>query len=223
MLVTPLIARGKLSGALLIETPPNASSEDWKSFAHAIGGQISLALSLARAFAQVGASEQRARALMENAGDAIFVSNESGILLEVNHAGETLLGLPADGRSCTGTSTISCPSRRGRQTISATPRSREDPVKGLERSAVRSDGTLVPIELSSTLVEAASERLKIAIVRDVSERNAMAEQLRQAQKMEAIGRLAGGVAHDFNNMLSVVISFSELALRRAPGRLTGEK
>ena len=216
LLVTPLIARGELAGALLIEAPASATTEDYRVFIHAVGGQISLALSLARAFAQVGTSEQRARALMENAGDAIFVSNESGTLLEVNHAGERLLGLQAS----------QIVSRDFGDFVPAPPQPANDPrdhagrtedsVKGLERSALRSDGTLVPIELSSTLVEAGNERLKIAIVRDVSERNALAEQLRQAQKMEAIGRLAGGVAHDFNNMLSVVISFSELALRDLP-------
>jgi two-component system cell cycle sensor histidine kinase/response regulator CckA len=87
----------------------------------------------------------------------------------------------------------------------------------------RKDGSLIAVEINTSRVTFGTEELMLAIVRDISERRQsenerqrLQDQLNQARKMESVGRLAGGVAHDFNNMLGIIIGHAELAMMQVP-------
>jgi PAS domain S-box-containing protein len=73
-------------------------------------------------------------------------------------------------------------------------------------------GALFDVEVFLTRIEIGGEPLILATVRDISERKRLEDQLLHSQKMEAIGRLAGGVAHDFNNLLTIITGYSEMLL-----------
>ncbi|HLG14591.1 MAG TPA: PAS domain S-box protein [Blastocatellia bacterium] len=87
-------------------------------------------------------------------------------------------------------------------------------VSNLEFTFRKKSGEKRLVLLSAELIELGSERCVLASANDVTDLKLLEEQLRQSQKLEAIGSLAGGVAHDFNNILTAIIGYSQLVLAR---------
>ncbi len=166
---------------------------------------------------QLKESESRLRAIVESAADAILVIDEFGRVDTFNGAAERMFGIAANealGQQLSellphaldleGTVTLAGLLRGG----TLTPL---DLDRGL--TARRADGTPFPIDLRSSEIRLHDRRMWVGLICDVTDQKSLEEQLRQAQKMEAVGRLAGGIAHDFNNLLTVINGYSEMLLQ----------
>lgn len=167
-----------------------------------------------RATAALRASEGRFHSLMEASPDAVIaVDAEGNILLANNRVRETygyepleLIGQNSSILNPPGTQdeTRDRVSKVLGRTTEGEPRIVEDLI------GMRKDGTTFPMEASLSLHNHDGSVMVMIAVRDVTQRKAVENQLRQALKMEAIGNLTGGMAHDFNNLLSVVIGNLDL-------------
>ena len=80
----------------------------------------------------------------------------------------------------------------------------------------KKDGTIIQVETSGHEIPFAGRRAELVVIDDVTERRRLEEQFRQAQKMEAVGRLAAGVAHDFNNLLTAILGTTDLMIEDLP-------
>ena len=211
--IVPLTSRGRSMGALIIGgTQRDEAGEDSSTFARAMGNQIVLSLELARSMARLSASEQRYRTLLERANDYIAILTPDGIVREVNRRWLQLTGLSQDalvGRHIRDFAPAGKESDNER-TYAETAQGTSGRTPSIE--LVGPDGSIVLMEFSNANVDVGGERLVFTIGRDVTEQRQLEDQLRQAQKLEAVGQLAGGVAHDFNNVLTAILGFAELQL-----------
>ena len=163
------------------------------------------------------ASERRFRSLFDSAQDAIVITDDEGRYVEVNPAACALHGLAKQELLGHWLGDFAGP---GFDFDAAWLTLRDEGSASGEFRMLRSDGTARVVEFTASAHFQPGSHL--AILRDVTDRRHLEEQLRQAQKMEAVGRLAGGIAHDFNNLLAVILGLqprSALARRATPTAL----
>ena len=159
-------------------------------------------------------SEDRSRALTDPASEAILTIDVNSVILAANPATAALFGHPIDQIVGSEITMLMPPTYRGRHKESfgryLQSGRRTIPWQGVELRALHADGHEFPIEVSIGEYGQGAERRFTGIIRDISRRKDIEAQLLQAQKMDAIGRLAGGVAHDFNNLLTAIGGYAEL-------------
>jgi len=161
-------------------------------------------------------SDQLVPALLESASQAIMSVDSMGKIFLANARTEEMFGY-ARGELLGGAIEMLLPeSSRSRHVQDradyfAKPRVRHMGI-GMELAGRRKDGSEFPVEVSLSYLRTEEGMFAIAFVSDISQRKKLEEQLMHAQKMEAVGRLAGGVAHDFNNMLTVISGYNQMIL-----------
>ena len=148
--------------------------------------------------------------------DTIVTINDQGIIQLVNKAVEKTFGYTVEeliGKPLQ----ILMPEQyqsESEQSIRHLLRTGDSKLIGTLRefSARRRDGTIFPIELHVTQFKSHETRQFTGVIRDITERKRLENAFQHSQKMEAVGRLAGGVAHDFNNLLTVINGYGNLLL-----------
>jgi PAS domain S-box-containing protein len=174
-----------------------------------------------RAEEALRSSEERFRRLVESAPEGIMVHRDLRVLY-VNPAAVAIFGATS-AEGLQGRDILELVSAEERAAVRERVAlvARRVPVPPMERTYLRVDGTPFPVEVSATPIEYDGQPANLVYLRDITERKQteaekrrLEEQLLQAQKMESLGRLAGGVAHDFNNHLTVIAGYCEMLLGR---------
>jgi PAS domain S-box-containing protein len=154
----------------------------------------------ARALVTSERERRRYTDLFEHAPDGLLALDEAGRIVESNAAATRLLRTDATG--LTGADIRKVLGKFGAAAEIEVSRLRGPELLSVELAS--DDGSVRTLEISTWVVRDAPGNLTLLAIRDVSERRMLEERLRHAQRLETVGQLAGGVAHDFNNILTTI-------------------
>jgi PAS domain S-box-containing protein len=225
LVLGPLSCRGEALGVLVVASSGSRIRDDALAFIQAALGQMSQAIALAQSVDCLAASERRYRLLYERANDGIVLLDSRGLILRTNPRLHQILGFRAEELLGRPYSEFALPEDVARYESLFEQLQRDGTLAVTDLRIRKAGGTFAWIDVSASLVGDRAPSDCVLMIRDVTARKeaedrlAQSEaQLRQSQKMEAIGRLAGGVAHDFNNLLTVIDGYAGFILEGvAPG------
>ncbi|MHB1055977.1 MAG: PAS domain S-box protein [Thermoleophilia bacterium] len=163
-------------------------------------------------------SETQFRMLFDQSTDAIFILDLQGNFIDVNQTGHKRLGYAKEEMLAMCVSELDPPEFAAMEPERFEMLRREGHAI-FESAHIRKDGSVMPVEINARIIDFRGQAVLFSVIRDITERQVAEQekeklqaQLMQAGKMEAVGRLAGGVAHDFNNMLGAILGNAELAM-----------
>jgi PAS domain S-box-containing protein len=214
----PLKTPSATIGVLVVQhyQSPNAYDLRDLEFLDSVGGHIALAIDRRRAEDALRKNEFMFRLLFAHSPLPTWVFDAETLqFLQVNEAAEHQYGYTAEEFAKLSILDIQ-PEQSRTAFLEHMKRVNEIGSHQEHTKHRKKSGKVFDVEVIAHPLAYAGRRVRLVVAQDLSERHLLEEQLRQAQKMEAVGRLAGGVAHDFNNLLMVIKGHTELLLNLVP-------
>ena len=205
-------------GVLVVQHYENENAYDLRDleFLSSVGGHIALAIERRRAEDALRKNEEMFRLLFSNNPLPTWVLDRETLhFLEVNDAAVKQYGYSRDEFMNMSLMDVDHAEEKETRVEHFRKWSGDGRYHGNWKHR-KKDGTVLEVESVSHELNYAGRRVRLVVAQDVSARHLLEQQFRQAQKMEAVGRLAGGVAHDFNNLLMVIKGHTELLRSAMP-------
>jgi len=195
----------------------NAFSEDDLRLLNIAGGQIATLIENIRLYEEVKQSEEKYRTVVEGALEGVLVVGEDFRVKYVNERLAEILDHPR--KELIGVDFRNYLDDESKQLVTdryvRRQRGEEVPPR-YDFNVLRKNGEVRNVEISSTVIKDLKENVStIAFIKDITEKKKMEEQLLQSEKLRALGEMASGVAHDFNNALAAILGNTQLLLYTA--------
>ncbi len=217
LILIPMVFQGSTNGMIGFDAVQNEKpwTEDIIALLKIVGDMLMTAIERKKAHNLLRQSENKYRNFFESSKDVLFFSSPDGQLLDINPAGAELFGYDSKEELLrVNISRDLYVNPEDRKTYMRLVE-RDGHIRDFELTLKRKDSKIITVQETTTTVRNEADEILFyqGILRDITERRHLEQQLRQSQKMESIGLLAGGIAHDFNNILTVINGYAELVLK----------